>query len=104
MSVFKLWFAMALSFFLLPVVMMSFFPCKCCLLLALSCCKRFCCCLLTWYVTFLCDVFFTVYTIWVVYCFVYSIYDRTTNFWWPYILNLFLERAAKTRNGFKSKM
>lgn len=46
----------------------------------------------------------SVYTIWVVYCFVYSIYDRTTNFWWPYILNLFLERAAKTRNGFKSKM
>lgn len=44
-----------------------------------------------------------VYTLWVVYCFVYSVYDRTTNFWWPYIFNLFLESAAKTRDGFKFK-
>lgn len=41
-----------------------------------------------------------VYTLWVVYCFVYSVYDRTTNFWWPYIFNLFLE-SAKTRGGFR---
>lgn len=41
MSVFKLWFAMTLSFFLLPVVMMSFFPCKCCLLQIVSCCDEF---------------------------------------------------------------
>lgn len=45
--------------------------------------------------------FFPLYTLWVVYCFVYSIYDRTTNFWWPYIFNLILERAAKTREGLK---
>jgi hypothetical protein len=44
-----------------------------------------------------------VYTLWVVYCFVYSVYDRTTNFWWPYIFNLFLESAAKTRDGLKFK-
>ncbi|TYZ61178.1 hypothetical protein PybrP1_012394 [[Pythium] brassicae (nom. inval.)] len=69
-SVFKLWFGMTMSFFLLPVVMMSFFP---------------------------------LYTVWVVYCFVYSVYDRTTNFWWPYIFNLFLERAGKTRDGLASK-
>lgn len=41
------------------------------------------------------------YTLWVIYCFVYSIYDRTTNFWWPYIFNLILEKAAKTRDGLK---
>uniref|UniRef100_K3X6I6 Phospholipid/glycerol acyltransferase domain-containing protein n=1 Tax=Globisporangium ultimum (strain ATCC 200006 / CBS 805.95 / DAOM BR144) TaxID=431595 RepID=K3X6I6_GLOUD len=68
--VFRLWFLMTLSFFMLPVIMMSFFP---------------------------------LYTIWVVYCFVYSIYDRTTNFWWPYILNLILGRTAKTREEQKLK-
>jgi hypothetical protein len=45
----------------------------------------------------LCAVYFA----WVVYCFVYSVYDRTTNFWWPYIFNLFLERAVKTHDSFK---
>ncbi|KAE9029183.1 hypothetical protein PR003_g2964 [Phytophthora rubi] len=46
-------------------------------------------------------LFFPLYFLWVVYCFVYSVYDRTTNFWWPYIFNLFLERAAKTHDRFK---
>ncbi|KAL7683166.1 putative phospholipid/glycerol acyltransferase [Plasmopara halstedii] len=46
-------------------------------------------------------LFFPLYFIWVVYCFIYSVYDRTTNFWWPYIFNLLLERAAKTHNHFK---
>ncbi|CAI5742713.1 unnamed protein product [Hyaloperonospora brassicae] len=46
-------------------------------------------------------LFFPLYLVWVVYCFVYSVYDRTTNFWWPYIFNLFLERAAKTHDQFK---
>ncbi|KAL4176378.1 hypothetical protein KRP22_001321 [Phytophthora ramorum] len=46
-------------------------------------------------------LFFPLYFVWVVYCFVYSVYDRTTNFWWPYIFNLFLERAAKTHDHFK---
>jgi hypothetical protein len=44
-----------------------------------------------------------VYTLWVVYCFIHSIYDRTTNFWWPYIFNLILERANKTRDSLKRK-
>ncbi|CAH0482238.1 unnamed protein product [Peronospora belbahrii] len=46
-------------------------------------------------------LFFPLYFIWVVYCFVYSVYDRTTNFWWPYIFNLLVERAAKTHGHFK---
>ncbi|KAG7386090.1 Acyl-CoA:lysophosphatidylglycerol acyltransferase 1 [Phytophthora pseudosyringae] len=46
-------------------------------------------------------LFFPLYFVWVVYCFVYSVYDRTTNFWWPYIFNLFMERAAKTHDHFK---
>lgn len=45
--------------------------------------------------------FFPLYTIWVIYCFVYSVYDRTTNFWWPYIFNLFLESAATAHGHFK---
>ncbi|KAJ0399541.1 hypothetical protein P43SY_006087 [Pythium insidiosum] len=70
LPVFRLWFGVTMSFFLLPLVMLSFFP---------------------------------LYTIWVIYCFVYSIYDRTTNFWWPYIFNLVLERAVKTREGLRLK-
>ncbi|KAI9922198.1 hypothetical protein PsorP6_001767 [Peronosclerospora sorghi] len=46
-------------------------------------------------------LYFPLYFVWVVYCFVYSVYDRTTNFWWPYIFNLFIERAAKTHDSFK---
>ncbi|POM81098.1 1-acyl-sn-glycerol-3-phosphate acyltransferase [Phytophthora palmivora] len=46
-------------------------------------------------------LFFPLYFAWVVYCFVYSVYDRTTNFWWPYILNLFSERASKKRQQAK---
>ncbi|RQM10454.1 hypothetical protein DD237_003921 [Peronospora effusa] len=46
-------------------------------------------------------LFFPLYFLWVVYCFVYSVYDRTTNFWWPYIFNLFVERATKTHGHFK---
>ncbi|RLN59685.1 hypothetical protein BBJ29_003648 [Phytophthora kernoviae] len=45
--------------------------------------------------------FFPLYFIWVVYCFIYSVYDRTTNFWWPYIFNLFLERAVTAHGHFK---
>ncbi|RLN57271.1 hypothetical protein BBJ28_00018877 [Nothophytophthora sp. Chile5] len=70
-AVFRLWLGITLSCFVLPFVMMSFFPRT------------------------------SLYTLWVVYCFVYSVYDRTTNFWWPYIFNLFMERAAKTHDQFK---
>lgn len=69
-AVFRLWFGITFLFFMLPLVMLSFFP---------------------------------LYTLWVIYCFVYSVYDRTTNFWWPYILNLILERAAKTRSSMQWK-
>jgi hypothetical protein len=65
-AVFRLWFGITLSFFLLPFVMCSFFP---------------------------------TYFLWVCYCFWSSIYDRTTNFWWPYISNLLLEHAEKTRQN-----
>ncbi|DAZ99266.1 TPA: hypothetical protein N0F65_005434 [Lagenidium giganteum] len=67
-AVSRLWFGITLLFFMLPLVMLSFFP---------------------------------LYTLWVIYCFVYSVYDRTTNFWWPYIFNLILERAAKTRSSLQ---
>ncbi|TMW63815.1 hypothetical protein Poli38472_002756 [Pythium oligandrum] len=67
-AILRLWIGVTISGFLLPFVVLSFFP---------------------------------LYTVWVIYCFIYSIYDRTTNFWWPYIFNLILERAAKTRDGLE---
>lgn len=81
-AVFRLWFGVTIAFFLLPFVLFSFFPCM--LLDGMLLCFSL--------------LFSIVYTTWVIYCFIYSIYDRTFRFWGPYIFNLILDRANKTRD------
>ncbi|KAL0583646.1 hypothetical protein ABG067_006459 [Albugo candida] len=45
----------------------------------------FCLCIVLPFVTL---SFLPLYTFWVIYCFIYSIFDRTTSFLWPYLLQL----------------